>query len=164
MSDLYNPTNLLPVGMVTPYMGSSAPDRWLICDGATFSAATYPALSALLGGTTLPNLKGRVVVGRDAADTDWDTLGETRGAKTHTLTIAELAVHTHVQDTHGHNNFAVDDGPGGAAVGNRARLAGGAGAGFATAQVTATNQNTGSGTAHNNIQPSFVMNYIIRAS
>jgi microcystin-dependent protein len=56
------------------------------------------------GSTTfnLPNLKGRVAVGRDAAQTEFDALGETGGAKTHTLTTAEMPSHTHVQNSHNH--------------------------------------------------------------
>lgn len=42
-------------------------------------------------------MQGRVVVGRDSGQTEFDTLGETGGAKTHTLTAAEsgLPAHTH---------------------------------------------------------------------
>jgi len=33
---------------------------WLLCNGGTFSAVTYPYLNAKLGGTTLPDARGRV--------------------------------------------------------------------------------------------------------
>lgn len=32
---------------------------YLLCDGSTFSAVTYPALATFLGGTTLPDFRGR---------------------------------------------------------------------------------------------------------
>lgn len=32
---------------------------WLCCNGATFSASDYPALNTFLGGTTLPDARGR---------------------------------------------------------------------------------------------------------
>lgn len=32
---------------------------YLNCDGTTFSSGTYPALASLLGGTTLPDIRGR---------------------------------------------------------------------------------------------------------
>lgn len=32
---------------------------YLICDGTTFNSSTYPTLTMLLGGTTLPDLRGR---------------------------------------------------------------------------------------------------------
>jgi microcystin-dependent protein len=46
----------------------------------------------------LPNLKGRVPVGRDSSQTEFDTLGETGGAKTHTLTEAQMPSHLHSVD------------------------------------------------------------------
>lgn len=49
-----------------------------------------------LPGTTWAAIGvGRVLVGRNAADVDFDTIGETGGAKTHTLTVGELPAHTH---------------------------------------------------------------------
>lgn len=45
---------------------------------------------------------GRVLVGLDSGQTEFDTLGETGGAKTHTLVTGEMPSHTHVQDSHNH--------------------------------------------------------------
>lgn len=96
----------MPVGAITAYYGTTAPTNWLICDGTSFSSTTYPALAALLGGTTLPNLKGKVVVGIDGADLDFDVLGDTGGAKTVALSTAELASHghSHTHGTHSHSH------------------------------------------------------------
>jgi microcystin-dependent protein len=62
-------------------------------------------LFALLGtsygagdGTTtfnIPDYRGRTLVGHDASQTEFDVLGETGGAKTHTMTVAEMPVHRH---------------------------------------------------------------------
>lgn len=60
--------NLGRVGSFWDYAGSSVPawndgctvPPYLNCDGTTFSSATYPALATILGGTTLPDSKGRV--------------------------------------------------------------------------------------------------------
>jgi microcystin-dependent protein len=83
-----------PAGMVTQYAGATAPAGWLLCDGSAVSRTTYAALFAALGtsygagnGSTtfnVPNLKGRVPVGLDSSQTEFDTRGESGGAKTHT--------------------------------------------------------------------------------
>lgn len=106
-----------PVGSVIQYAGSSAPDAsWLICDGSAISRTTYAALFAVLGTTygagngsttfNIPNLKGRVAVGLDSGQTEFDALGETGGAKTHTLATGEMPSHTHTQNAHSHTQNA----------------------------------------------------------
>lgn len=58
------------------------------------SSSTSPA--TLLGfGTWSRFGQGRVLVGLDESDTDFDALGETGGAKTHSLTEAEMPKHYH---------------------------------------------------------------------
>lgn len=94
-----------PVGEITMWGTSTAPTGWLIADGSTISRSTYSALFAVLGtaygagdGSTtfvLPDLKGRVPVGRDASQTEFDTLGETGGTKTSALAVANLPAHNH---------------------------------------------------------------------
>lgn len=93
-----------PTGVVADFAGATAPSGWLICDGASLSRVTYAALFAVLGTTygsvdsthfTLPNAKGRVSVGLDSAQTEFDALGETGGAKTVTLTVAQMPAHNH---------------------------------------------------------------------
>ena len=57
---------------------------------------TNPA--TLLGfGTWVAFGTGRMMVGYDASDGDFDALSETGGAKTHTLSISEIPSHTHNQ-------------------------------------------------------------------
>lgn len=98
-----------PAGVIVPFAGSSAPTGYLVCDGAAVSRTTYADLFAAIGTTygagdgsttfALPNLKGRVVVGVDAGQSEFDTLGETGGAKTHTLDSTEIPAHTHSEGT-----------------------------------------------------------------
>lgn len=51
--------------------------------------------SELFGGTWERWGAGRVPVGVNTSDTDFDTVEKTGGEKKHTLTVAELAAHTH---------------------------------------------------------------------
>ena len=52
--------------------------------------------STLLGfGTWVAFGAGKVPVGIDSGDTDFDTAEETGGSKTHTLTTSEIPAHTH---------------------------------------------------------------------
>ena len=58
------------------------------------SNSTNPA--SLLGfGTWVAFGAGKVMVGLDAGDTSFDTVGETGGEKTHILTVAEMPAHKH---------------------------------------------------------------------
>lgn len=59
--------NLGQIGTYEDYAGATLP-AWVLacttlpylpCDGTTFSAGTYPVLNAILGTTTLPDLRGR---------------------------------------------------------------------------------------------------------
>ena len=155
LTDLPTPTPYAsPTGSVNAYAGSSAPNGWLLCDGSSLLRASYTALFAIIGTTygsadgthfTLPNLKGKVVVGYNASETEFDVLGETGGEKTHTLLTAEMPAHSH--------NAVTDSG---STTGLTLSSAGGA-----TYGQRATN-SIGSGTAHNNLQPYITLNYIIK--
>lgn len=168
-----------PVARIEAYAGSSAPGGWLLCNGSAVSRTTYPKLFAAIGTTygagdgsstfNLPDLRGRVPVGRDAGQTEFDVLGEAGGAKTHTLSVAEMPSHTHTQNPHSHEidtagtalKYILRASPGtGSGMGGM----GGTGAAFNATAATATNQNTGGGGAHNNLQPYRVLNFIIRAA
>lgn len=81
---------------------------------------------------------GRVMVGLDATQTEFDTAEETGGAKTHTLTTSEIPAHTHsLQQVIG------DSGA------NDYNIAGT----FSRGQAYSVTGSTGGGAAHNNLQP-----------
>ena len=68
--------------------------------GAIFTTTTAYADSAAvvtaIGGTTWVVFgAGKVLVGVDSSDADFDTIEETGGTKTHTLTAAQLPDHNH---------------------------------------------------------------------
>ena len=184
--------NAVPVGVVNPFAGATAPSGWLLCYGQAVSRTAYPVLFTTLsttygsgdGSTTfnVPDMRGRAVAGKDdmggtAASrltatvlSAANTLGATGGTQTHTLTEAQMPVHTHIQNSHGHD---VSVSGGGAAyqqtgfsstgyVFNVSGINDGLRR-FVADSVTATNQNTGSGSAHLNTQPTIVLNYIIKA-
>ena len=91
----------------------------------------------LLGfGTWTAFGAGRVPVGINDSDTDFDTAEETGGAKTHQLTISELPAHTHnvtMSTSDSDNDFLSE--------GNN------------TGTSTFTTSSTGGDQAHNNLQP-----------
>jgi microcystin-dependent protein len=97
---------------------------------------------------------GRTTVGYDASQTEFNAIGKQSGEKTHTLTTAQMPVHTHTQNSHQHTigdrDWRVQNLPSGG-DGVWVREGGGA---STTGNTTATNQNTGGGAAHNNLQPS----------
>jgi microcystin-dependent protein len=141
----------IPSGHISAFAGSVLPSGWLWCDGKSYSTITYANLFNVIGyayggsggNFNVPNLKGRVPVGYDSSDTTFDALARVSGSKTHTLTIAEMARHTHTINT------GVLPGSYGG-IANR-------GVG-----VLGATDNKGSGTAHNNMPPYIVLNYIIK--
>ena len=84
--------------------------------GSIFTTVTAyadsAAVVAVIGGTTWAAFgAGKVLVGLDAAASDFDTVLETGGAKTgaHTLTTAETPAHTHPMGTQVSFNVSIDD-------------------------------------------------------
>lgn len=161
VSELEANFSATPAGTMALWPSDIAPTNWLLCDGTAVSRTTYASLFAAVGtkygagnGSTtfnLPNLKGRVPVGRDAAQAEFDTLGETGGAKTHTLTVAEMPAHGH--NVQGGTNGYTGGIAGGLFFSNNPP---------SHAGYTGLINNTGGGGAHNNLQPYQVVNYIIK--
>lgn len=115
LSALGGGTDSLPVGVSMEWYTSTPPTNWLICDGSMLDISEYPELFAVLGttfggdGTTdfaLPDRRGRFGVGYSSTDTDFAKIGRVGGSKEHTLTVSELATHTHIQNAHTHTQSA----------------------------------------------------------
>ena len=150
----------LPIGSMIPYGKATPPTNWLVCDGSAVSRTTYAELFEVIGtsygagdGSTtfnLPNKKGKVSVGLNTSDSDFNAIGKTGGEKTHTLTINEMPSHSHGQSLSG------DERSGEAYydwnIGNVRTYTGGD-----------LSKTAGGGQAHNNLQPYQVDNWIIKA-
>lgn len=181
-------SSAFPVGMVIAYISTTAPSGWLNVDGSTISRVTYPLLYAACGSAcgpgngsttfTLPSAPGRTIVGAGQGVGLTDrTIASVFGAETHQLSTAELATHSHGSGTlaasggnHDHTYsypttsqvlaalYAYDIRP---ITGSTTNTTGGTGAHSHT--ISGDTGNAGSGTAHNNMQPSLALNYIIYA-
>lgn len=112
--------------------------------GSIYTNATVSTNpGTLLGfGTWSAFASGRVMVGVDTGQTEFDTLGETGGAKTHTLALSEIPSHNHTEKfSSGANNGVT-----GIAQANLQSAAPGI-------NSTYTTDVNGGGGAHNNLQP-----------
>ena len=149
---------MMPVGTILLYGGTSAPTGWLLCNGNAVSRTTYSELFAVLstsygvgdGSTTfnVPDFLGRTVIGTGSGSgLTARSRGDKSGEETHAITIAELASHSHTYDFGNNNAGAIQPSSNNEAANS----------------TTARNTNsTGSGTAHNNMQPYGVATYIIK--
>jgi microcystin-dependent protein len=108
--------NLPPVGSMIDFATTAVPawisfctvPPWLNCNGQSFSATTYPALAAILGGTTVPDTRGCVSAALDAgAGRLTGSFLQVIGSQTTTLGTANLPPYTPtgtVAITQGPNN------------------------------------------------------------
>lgn len=158
----------IPLGTVSAFTGTTAPNGMLLCFGQAVSRATYADLFGLVsttygvgdGSTTfnIPDLRGRVVAGQDDMGgssanrltnsttnaIDGDVLGGTGGNEIHILAVSETPAHTHAfpqgNSTASTGALRADN-----AFGN-----------------TGLTVSTGGDGAHNNIQPTIILNYVIK--
>lgn len=147
-------------GTIKQNSSSSIPAGYLLCDGRAVSRTTYAALFAWVGTTygvgdgsttfNLPDPRGRAVIGAGSGvGLTARALADTLGEETHQLNITEMPSHAHSVygggfggDNQWSNGFW-----GGNGSGNHGYF-GTTGAG-----------NDG---PHNNMQPSIVLNLIIK--
>lgn len=152
-------------GMINQFAGSAAPNGWLICDGRSIPIADKPNLFAVIGykyggsgdSFNIPNLKGRIPVGFDSAQTEFNTLGEVGGEKSHVLTTQEMPSHTHKM----HPSTFVDRQANPATFTSKVA----AGNSWMTQAFNVggvDTETTGGNQAHNNLQPYITVNYIIK--
>jgi microcystin-dependent protein len=134
----------VPKGAIIMWSGAidQIPEGWALCDGNN--------------GT--PDLRDRFVVGAGSGY----AVGATGGEAMHTLTIAEMPSHTHIQNAHthdligwciNHSAVACDNGWAGGSTWTKSGV---------ISSITATNQNTGGGAAHNNLPPYYALAFIMK--
>lgn len=148
------------IGEIRIWPSTTVPAGWQICDGTSLSKTTYSELDNVLSCAygcdvetfNVPNLDGRVVVGRDVSKTQFDGFAETGGEIAHTLTINEMPAHDHSSS----NEWLVDASALYTGSSNRPLVAT-----SGTRHGYIAEQNTGGGQAHNNLQPYMVLYYII---
>ncbi len=175
----------MPSGVVMPFAGTSAPSGYLFCYGQTVAAATYPDLFTAIGTTyggdstnfTLPDMRGRTVAGQDdmggssanrlTSPINGDTLGAAGGSETHSLSEAQMPAHTHFVVKGGiynggswgtNTSQAIREGVPNDNPDNHQYV-------LKSSNGTANEAPTsskGSGSAHPNVQPTIILNYIIK--
>ena len=155
----------------------------------TTNAALFAVIGTTYGagdGSTtfnLPDLRGRVVAGKDdmggasanrltnqSGGLNGDALGASGGAETHILVTAQLPAHAHTGPSHTHNvGYANVSYTAGATprnvlmkVGEAAGVGGSDISDGMSASGTGATSSVGSHGAHNNVQPTFILNYIIK--
>jgi len=149
-----------------------APRGWSFCDGQIMPINQNTALFSILGtnyggnGQTtygLPDLRGRAVMGPgDGPGLSNHELGEKSGSESVTLTAQNIPAHTH--RLFASNSVGNTNSPAGAAlaIGAKATPLYAPASGASTTPMQAqTLAATGSGQAHNNMQPYIAMNFVI---
>lgn len=151
----------LPIGSMLPYSSEVIPNGFLPCDGSEVSRTEYKELFAVIGITygagdgettfNLPDKRGRVSVGLDLDQEEFNSIGLKDGEKEHTLTVDEMPSHTH---TYTRSRLFYAEAAGQNAIGY--------GSNSGTAISAGTNA-TGGDKPHNNLQPYEVDQWIIKA-
>lgn len=177
-----------PVGVIKEYAGSTAPAGYLLAYGQCVSRTTYAKLFAVIGttygtcdGSTtfgIPDKRGRVGVGLDnmggvasgrvSSIVALASLGGVGGEQQHLLTTAELPASglsvtvSYPAHTYLYPQFSAPAlAPGAVSVNQYT----GASTSLSTTPPSPqsfTTANMGSGSAHNVVQPSIALTYIIK--
>jgi microcystin-dependent protein len=155
----------IPAGVMWDYGGTVAPPGFYLCDGSLKSRTTDALLFAAIstaygsgdGSTTfaLPDCRGRVTAmldgGTGRLTTITNAMGATGGVDKYSLTLAELAAHTH---TLSYGSILLAN----QGTAYQTTVAGGNPVGYADPVAN----STGSGTAHQNTQPTIIATKIIK--
>ena len=104
---------VMPVGCIMAYMGTTAPEGWLLCDGSGANRATYADLFAVLGETNgegdgvttfnLPDTRGRFIRGTDNGATN-DPDAASRTAQNTNGNTGDMVGSLQTENTKSHNH------------------------------------------------------------
>ena len=115
-TNLFKSIPTLPIGMITPYGGDTAPTDWVLCYGQEVTIAEYQNLFNVIGYNfkdqslvaagkfALPDLRGRFALGKDnmgggsanvVTSAAADTIGSVEGQQNRSLAIGNLPEHEH---------------------------------------------------------------------
>jgi microcystin-dependent protein len=181
-----NPYNI-PLAGGLDYWAATAPNTsFAFPAGQAISRTTYSTLFALIGTTyglgdgsttfNLPDKTGRVSAMMEASALrltstffggNSTALGAVGGSQSHTLTTAEIPVHSHSNTltdpghAHSYTTIATSAAVWGSG-GFTNWVASGATTGAATTGISINNASAGGGAAHATVQPTIVCNYIMR--
>lgn len=125
--------------------------------GAQNGVHTVRATSGVGDGVTTfnaPDMRGVVPTGLDTAQAEFDALGESGGAKTHTLTVPQMPAHQHNHNQSDGGNLSYSEG-GGVTSYTTGFGSGRNNTGIVTGQ-------TGGGQAHPILSPYRVVNFIVK--
>ena len=149
------------IGLIQLWSGSGVPEGYVLCDGSQVSIAEYPELykaigdkyntaSTKAGYISVPDLRGRFVVGYDPSNQDYNTIGNMGGEALVTLTLDQIPPHSHKitfkEEKWGDNGNKRP-------FPNHTRPDSG---------YTADTQVTGGGSAHENRPPYYVLAYVMK--
>ncbi|MAZ29043.1 MAG: hypothetical protein CL868_18435 [Cytophagaceae bacterium] len=99
--------NGVPTGAIMPFLGTTAPDGWMLCDGSAIpntAAGTY--LKALLGGNNVPDLRGTFLRGTGTSPTNGQNGPNLNGYQGENLKshLHYVDLQTSLQGDHNHTN------------------------------------------------------------
>lgn len=162
-------------GTIKLFAGANIPAGWHLCHGQSLDRLAYAPLFETIGTNfgfanastfRVPDMRGRVPMGSgQGSGLSNRVLAETLGSQTHTQTVANMPSHNHGGSTTGVDNQDGTDWPrdflGSGALIRWSTTGAQAGSRYFLAHTHGINSQ-GDGQPHNIIQPSLVLNYIIK--